>query len=84
MTKENNIVFVKVRSSNIDEVAYNGDSLYVSYKAGNTYKYTSVPREVYNNLLESDSKGRFINSNIKEKYKYMKIDKQTLLESTTK
>ena len=69
-----NINFVKVESSNIEKVGHDNEDLYVTYKSGNTYKYLGVPKEVYNNLLESESKGRFMNSAIKENYKYTKVD----------
>lgn len=66
------IKFTKVDSSNIISVGYDDNSLYVNYKSG-TYKYENVDRSVYESLLTSESKGRFMNENIKGKYSYSKL-----------
>lgn len=59
------MVWKKVESSNINSVRlYEGD-LYVEFKAGAKYKYYCVTVEKYNELLESDSVGRFVNKHIK-------------------
>lgn len=68
-----NMEFVNVESSNIGRVAYKDNNLYVEYKSGNMYKYLDVPKETYTKLVESESKGRFMNSYIKEQFKYEKV-----------
>ena len=73
--------FIKVESSNIDRVAYKDNKLYVEYKSGGLYAYDWVPEDVWNNLLNSESKGRFMNSIIKENYKYDKVDSKKSLQS---
>lgn len=67
-----NIQFTEVKSSNIISVGHDGTNLYVNYKSG-TYKYENVERSVYESLLTSDSKGKFMNENIKGKYNYSRI-----------
>lgn len=67
-----NIQFVKVDSSNVQEVGHDGTNLYVKYKSG-TYVYENVDKSIYEGLLSSDSKGRYMNENIKGKYNYSKI-----------
>ena len=67
--------FIKVKSSNIDKVAYDEGSLYVEYVSGGLYRYLDVPKEKYDALLESDSKGRFMNGIIKENQKYEKVER---------
>ena len=67
-----NIQFTEVKSSNIISVGHDGTNLYVNYKSG-TYKYDNVDRSVYESLLSSDSKGRFMNENIKGKYSYSRV-----------
>lgn len=63
----------EVKSSNISKVGYEDDNLYVQYNSGNLYRYKKVPKNVYKDLLESDSKGRYINSSVKSKYEYEKL-----------
>jgi hypothetical protein len=67
-----NIQFVKVNSSNVQEVGYSDNNLYVKYKSG-TYKYENVDKSVYESLLTSESKGKFMNENIKGKYNYSRV-----------
>jgi hypothetical protein len=67
-----NIQFTEVKSSNIISIGHDGTNLYVNYKSG-TYKYENVDKSVYESLLSSDSKGRFMNENIKGKYNYSRI-----------
>lgn len=67
-----NIQFTPVQSSNIISVGHDGTNLYVNYKSG-TYMYENVDKSVYESLLSSDSKGRFMNENIKGRYNYSRI-----------
>ena len=66
---------VKVESSNISAVGYDMSfgSLIVEYKSGTKYQYKNVPYEVYENLLKAESKGRFVNENVKGKFEYGRI-----------
>ena len=66
------IQFTPVQSSNIISVGHDGTNLYVNYKSG-TYKYENVDKSVYESLLSSESKGRFMNENIKGKYSYSRV-----------
>ena len=67
-----NIQFTEVKSSNIISVGHDGTNLYVNYKSG-TYKYDNVDKSVYESLISSESKGRFMNENIKGKYNYSRV-----------
>lgn len=67
-----NIQFTEVQSSNIISVGHDGTNLYVNYKSG-TYKYENVDKSVYESLLTSESKGRFMNENIKGRYTYTRV-----------
>lgn len=67
-----NIQFTEVKSSNIISIGHDGINLYVNYKSG-TYKYENVDKPVYESLLSSESKGRFMNENIKGKYNYSRV-----------
>ena len=69
-----NIIFKSVESSNIESVGYDDttSSMYVKYKSG-TYKYDGVDKSVFESLLTSTSKGKFMNENIKGQYNYSKV-----------
>jgi hypothetical protein len=65
----------EVNSSNINKVGYDDNNLLVEYKSGVLYKYLNVPKKLYEELLNSESKGRFMNSNIKGNFEYSKIER---------
>lgn len=67
-----NIQFTEVKSSNIISIGHDGTNLYVNYKS-ETYKYENVDKSVYESLISSESKGRFMNENIKGKYNYSRV-----------
>lgn len=61
--------FVKIdNSTSIDCVRYDKDdrNLVVRFIQGSEYVYSDVPQETYQNLLESESKGKFFDKEIKK------------------
>lgn len=62
--------YSEVNSSNIKSVGYLNNNLLVEYHSGDVYSYHNVPISLYEKLVTADSVGRFINSEIKGKYKY--------------
>lgn len=74
----NNIKMYKVFSTNIVAIGYDANNhiLRVIFKGNSSYLYFDVEEEVYNNLMQSESKGKTLNESIvrqKEKYKYVKL-----------
>lgn len=65
-----------VQSSQVRSVGYDAVAadLYVTFNSGATYAYHGVPSSVYAALLNTDSIGRFINTNIKPSYAYTRQD----------
>ena len=61
-----------VDSSNIEAVGFDGDAgeLVVQFLSGKTYTYSGVPEETFLALLASNSKGSFLNREIKGVYAY--------------
>lgn len=61
-----------VQSSNIEKIGYNEEfeNLYIKYKSGRVYAFEKVPKELYEGLDKAESKGSFMNSNIKNKFNY--------------
>lgn len=61
-----------VNSSNVKAVGYFGTSLYVRYSNA-TYEYENVPQKIYLDLMNAESKGRFLCENVKGKFAYKKL-----------
>lgn len=64
-----------VTSSNVAEVGYDTATmtLEVAFKNGAVYQYFDVPESVYQELMRSDSVGKFLNEQIKNSYRYTKV-----------
>jgi len=66
---------IPVSSSNIQAIGYDADSqtLEVEFKKGPAYQYTGVPQSEYDAMMAADSKGTFLNTNIKGRYPFTKL-----------
>jgi len=64
---------VEVKSTNIKAVGWEDNTLYVEYNSG-TYKYNNVSKELYEQLLAAESKGRFVCEKIKPYHGYQKVN----------
>ena len=64
----------KVESSNIDSIGHNflTKNLEIEFKDGNIYRYKKVPRGVFKNMMNADSKGKFFWKNVRFEYPYKK------------
>lgn len=65
-----------VDSSNVEAIGYDSDSqeLHVQFlKSGDTYVYYNVDEYVFQEFLQADSKGSYLNTNIKPRYRYTKL-----------
>ena len=62
-----------VDSSNLKSIGHDGQNLFVEFGKGTIYVYFGVPLELYSELLNAESKGKYLNSNIKNVYRYEKI-----------
>lgn len=51
----------------------NTAKLRIIFVSGKVYDYKNVPEDVYNQMKTSASKGTFLNTEIKGKYKYKKV-----------
>jgi hypothetical protein len=62
-------------SSNIREVRYTAaGNMVVQFKNGTEYLYKNVERSVYDEMTMTESAGKFLNSVIKGKYEYEKLE----------
>jgi KTSC domain len=64
-----------VASSNIASMGYDGPSqtLEVEFQDGAIYQYYGVPENMYDQLMQAGSKGRFLNTYIKNAYGYSRV-----------
>ena len=64
---------IAVSSSNIKAIDHDGTDLVVEYISGSKYRYKGVPTELFEALKTAESKGRFMNAEIKGKFDYERI-----------
>lgn len=64
-----------VESSNINQIGYDAvaQELSVRFNSGSVYVYKGVPGPVFADFLGADSKGQFLNQNIKGQYEFAKV-----------
>jgi hypothetical protein len=65
-----------VDSSNIEAIGFDPDTqeLHVRFlKSGETYVYYGVDEWVFQEFMQADSKGVYLNTNVKEKYPFGKL-----------
>lgn len=64
-----------IASSNIDSAGYDEGNqyLFVAFKGGGNYMYYDVPPWTLGAMVRSDSPGRFLNEQIKPRYRYDKL-----------
>lgn len=66
---------IPVESSNLASIGYDPitASLFVKFRNGSTYAYSGVPSSIYESLLVADSKGSYLNEQVKNQYPYVKV-----------
>ncbi len=66
---------ISVQSSHLERVGYDkqAQELYVEFKDGSLYCYTSVSEETYDELVRADSVGKFFHAHIYGQRNYRKI-----------
>ncbi len=64
-----------VASSNISSIGYDAgtETLEVEFLSGSIYQYYNVPQNIYDQLMQAGSKGRFLNTYIKNAYPYSRV-----------
>jgi hypothetical protein len=72
--------FEPVESSNIKEIAFENDKLYVTFHTEKTYSYPATEGD-FKRFKEAESKGRFFNTEIKNR-PFEMVDLEKLKEDT--
>jgi hypothetical protein len=69
------IVRHEVESSSIVSAGYDASTktFDIEYVSGSVYRYADVPPQVYARFLAADSKGRFVNTVIKKRYRFIRL-----------
>jgi lysyl-tRNA synthetase class 2 len=65
-----------VDSTAISEIDYDAarTKLLVRFMSGERYVYVGVPGEVHRSFVEADSKGRFFQQQIRDRYPYNRLE----------
>ncbi|RAK59427.1 KTSC domain-containing protein [Phenylobacterium hankyongense] len=65
-----------VESTAIQAIDYDAEraKLRVRFVSGEQYVYVGVPGEVHRSFLEADSKGRFFQAEIRDRYPFNRLD----------
>ena len=65
-----------VESTAISEIDYDADraKLLVRFASGERYVYVGVPGEVHRSFVDAESKGRFFQAQIRDRYPFNKLD----------
>ncbi len=65
----------RVRSSNIRSVGYDPDAeiMEVEFENGSVYQYLRVPADVYDRFLHASSKGKFLDTRLKSRFRFRQV-----------
>ena len=64
-----------VRSTNISSIGYDEatETLEIEFLSSAIYQYFNVPLTMHEQLMQADSKGKFLHMYIKNKYPYSRV-----------
>jgi hypothetical protein len=67
---------VDLQSTSLNAATYRDQSavLELEFGSGAIYRYACVPEQVYRELLKAESKGRYFNQHIRNRFTYTKVD----------
>jgi lysyl-tRNA synthetase class 2 len=65
-----------LHSTAISEIDYDADraKLLVRFVSGERYVYVGVPDEVHRSFVDADSKGRFFQLHVRDRYPFNRLD----------
>ena len=64
---------MKVKSSTISEINYDGKLLTITFNNGSEYVYEGVSVKIYEDFSKAESKGKYFHENINHRYNYSRI-----------
>ena len=57
-----------IDSSMIDTIGYEDEVLWIVFTSGKCYVYAGVPEEIFNDMMNAESIGKFFHGHIKNNY----------------
>ncbi len=63
-----------VKSSHIDAIGHHRGDLIIRFVGGKRFAYKDVPKDLHDEMLKSDSVGRFFRSEIRGKFPHVAVD----------
>jgi hypothetical protein len=65
----------QVSSTSINAVGYDPQTnhLEIEFKNGRVYRYIDVPPDIYDALMHSESHGEYFNANIRDSFKFDRL-----------
>lgn len=64
---------MKVQSSTISEINYDGKLLTIIFNNGSEYIYEGVSAKIYEDFSKAESKGKYFHENINHRYNYSRV-----------
>jgi len=58
-------IFEVPKSSFVQKIAYDGNDIFVKISKKGWYKYSNLPKSVFDNFCNAPSKGTFLNEKLK-------------------
>jgi KTSC domain-containing protein len=70
------MVRVDLQSTSLHAAIYHDQSAFLEleFRSGAIYRYLGVPAQTYQELLTAESKGRYFNQHIRNRFPFAKID----------
>jgi len=67
---------VNLQSTSLNAATFQEQSAFLEleFRNGAIYRYSDVPAQVYRELLRAESKGRYFNQHVRNRFSYTKID----------
>ena len=64
-----------VSSSNLKSVGYSAEyqTLEIEFVNGAIYQYYNIPKNIYEELMQASSKGKFVHQQIRNAYPYSRV-----------
>ena len=64
-----------VESSNLASIGYDSENeiLEIEFNHGGIYQYFDVPHDVYEELMNAESHGKYFSANIRNDYEYQRL-----------
>lgn len=77
--------YIAVSSTNLSDIGHDAttNTLSVIFKGRSAYFYPGVPVEVYDRFVAAESKGRFFNAEVKDKYAFFVLEDIELFPAGT-